>query len=151
MNVAEVNILGTVYQIELCTMEHDPILNDCDGYTDRTAHKIVVVDCKSVNGTISNPLWLERKVIRHEIIHAFLYESGLGNLAELDDNSPHNETMVDWLAIQLPKIHRALRDIFEIMDNYKNENIDVDYDCMKPELIYKYGLVISTDEQEDGE
>ncbi|WP_461218455.1 hypothetical protein [Lapidilactobacillus salsurivasis] len=41
-----------------------------------------------------------RKTLRHELIHAFLYESGL------DANSEwaRNEEIVDWIAIQFPKL-----------------------------------------------
>ena len=44
-----------------------------------------------------------RKVKRHEIIHAFLLESGL---AECSDWA-QNEEMVDWLARMGPKINTA--------------------------------------------
>ena len=37
------------------------------------------------------------KIIRHEIIHAYLYESGLDSYAE-------DETIVDWIAAQFPKM-----------------------------------------------
>ena len=48
----------------------------------------------------------QRQVIRHEILHAFLYESGLeGNSWAI------NEEMVDWLAIQFPKIEKAFREV----------------------------------------
>lgn len=40
------------------------------------------------------------KVTRHEIIHAFLEESGLADNSEW----ARNEEMIDWFAIQLPKI-----------------------------------------------
>ena len=43
------------------------------------------------------------KVKRHEIIHAFLFESGLA------ENSAwaQNEEMVDFFAIQFPKLLKA--------------------------------------------
>ena len=41
--------------------------------------------------------------IRHELVHAFAYESGLA------ENSPwaFNEEMTDWIAIQFPKMLKA--------------------------------------------
>ena len=42
----------------------------------------------------------DNNVLRHEIIHAFLYESGLRNYSA-------DETLVDWLAAQFPKMFAA--------------------------------------------
>lgn len=53
--------------------------------------------------------WADKnRIVRHEIIHAFLFESGLGFNYE---HKPfgHDETMVDWLAIQYPKIKIVFR------------------------------------------
>ena len=44
--------------------------------------------------------------MRHEIIHAFLCESGL---AENSDWAT-NEELVDWIAIQAPKLIKAWKD-----------------------------------------
>ena len=46
------------------------------------------------------------KTLRHEIVHAFLYESGLNRNTFSDNGKPWavNEEMVDWFAIQGPKI-----------------------------------------------
>ena len=42
-----------------------------------------------------------RQVIRHEIIHAMLHESGLNEYA-------HDETLVDWIALQFDKINKIV-------------------------------------------
>lgn len=42
--------------------------------------------------------------MRHEIIHAFLYESGLAENFEHANEFGQDETMVDWIAMQFPKI-----------------------------------------------
>ena len=49
-------------------------------------------------------------IIRHEIIHAFLFESGLGFNVE---NRPlgQSETMVDWFALQYPKIKKVFEEL----------------------------------------
>ena len=63
----------------------------------------------------------QRKVIRHEIIHAFLYESGLWQSSFNCKAWAQNEEMVEWFAIQSPKIFRAFReagvDDFEEVSN----------------------------------
>jgi len=52
-----------------------------------------------------------KQVLRHEIIHAFLYESGLYGSSLSSDRWALNEEMVDWLAIQFPKILKAFEDV----------------------------------------
>ena len=47
---------------------------------------------------------LQKKALRHEIIHAFLAESGLQANFKHCDQFGHDETMVDWFAIQYHKI-----------------------------------------------
>ena len=49
----------------------------------------------------------KKKLIRHEIIHAFLFESGLGE----NSNWAQNEEMVDWLAFQIPKVVEVFQKI----------------------------------------
>ena len=41
-----------------------------------------------------------RKTLRHEIVHAFLAESGLGNNTYAPGGWAKNEEMVDWFAMQ---------------------------------------------------
>lgn len=41
------------------------------------------------------------KVFRHEIVHAFFGESGLKDYM-------HDETLVDWIAAQLPKMVKVM-------------------------------------------
>jgi hypothetical protein len=52
-----------------------------------------------------------KKQLRHEIIHAFLYESGLGPNFEHYKQFGHEETIVDWFAIQYPKIEEAFKSV----------------------------------------
>ena len=48
--------------------------------------------------------WYEKKILRHEIIHAFLFESGLAENSATSESWATNEEMVDFFAIQFPKI-----------------------------------------------
>ena len=107
-----VNILGTTYTIEERTEDEDAILKGVDAYCDRTTKEIVIVKLDSDNCTIHNPEWYRNKLIRHEIIHAFLFESGLGECSEWNKNdSQHSEQIVDWLAIQFPKIQKVFEKV----------------------------------------
>ena len=49
--------------------------------------------------------------LRHELIHAFLSESGLNNSNSYDGSWVNNEEMVDWLAIQSPKIFKVYEEL----------------------------------------
>ena len=50
--------------------------------------------------------------IRHEIVHAFLFESGLSsNTHGIYGAWAENEEMVDWIAIQSPKIFKVFREL----------------------------------------
>lgn len=51
------------------------------------------------------------QVIRHEIVHAFLHESGLDS----NTNWARNEEIVDWIAIQFPKLEKTFGDAKKCM------------------------------------
>ena len=55
---------------------------------------------------------LKKKTLRHELIHAFLAESGLSANALSNYTSwAENEEMVDWIAIQFPKILEVFKEV----------------------------------------
>lgn len=97
-----INILGTGYHIEYKTMTEDSNLKEADGYCDYTS-KHIVIRAKN-DSKVENFEWLQRKALRHEIVHAFLAESGLQANFQHPDEFGHDETMVDWFAAQFPKI-----------------------------------------------
>lgn len=71
------------------------------GYTDCSVKKIRVLDVTK-NTDLSQQGDREKYqnlILRHELIHAFLYESGIGFGMQF-----HNEELVDWLAMQFPKM-----------------------------------------------
>ena len=109
-----IDILGTEYTIEIHKIKEDEYMEsqDLDGYCDGYAKKIVLVDFDGderfrFDGEAARDNYL-RQILRHEIIHAFLNESGLMDSAEIVKAAwPKNEEMVDWLAIQFPKIQKV--------------------------------------------
>lgn len=111
----KVNILGTEYKIEFRLLKDDDVLKDYDGYCDSPNRTLVVrqyteEEQKRDNMT-DNLDGYNKKVLRHEIVHAFLYESGLsGNSMQYDGAWSQCEEMVDWIAIQFPKILKAFQD-----------------------------------------
>ena len=99
----KVNILGTEYEIDYKDLSGE----DIDGYCDYTSKHIVIRNDNS-NG-VEGFENLQKKQLRHEIIHAFLAESGLQCNFEHANRWGHEETMVDWFAIQAPKIYEAFK------------------------------------------
>ena len=79
----ELNILGTIYQVEFKGYKDDPYLesNHCSGYCNSLGNKIVICRADTIPGndtsTKEENERYEKFTMRHEILHAFLYESGL--------------------------------------------------------------------------
>lgn len=105
----KVSILGTEYTIEIKKKEEDKFLEKCDGYCDKTSHKIVVV-ARPEDNELEFFEEYQKKVIRHEIIHAFLFESGLQENFKHDEYG-HDETMIDWIAVQFTKIWKTFIEV----------------------------------------
>lgn len=104
-DLTTIGVLGTAYDIECRDKAEDKNLNECDGYCDKTSKRIVVCK-KDENCNLDDFEVYQKKVIRHEIIHAFLFESGLQENFKHDEWG-HDETMVDWIAVQFPKLLKA--------------------------------------------
>lgn len=105
-----VSVLGAIYMIVIVP-EDDMRVENMDGYCDTSARRIVLRDLKQSLDSLTDLSYYQRKVLRHEIIHAFLYESGLDvNAVEPETGWAKNEEMVDWMAIQFPKIQEAFKE-----------------------------------------
>lgn len=100
----KVNILGTKYDVLQLSADKDPALLECDGYCDKTIKRIVITK-QPADSNLGNFEVYRRKILRHEIIHAFLFESGLHE--NFTHSMGHDETYVDWFAAQYPKIKAA--------------------------------------------
>lgn len=103
-----VHILGSRWTVKQRSESEDENLKDCDGYCDWTTREIVVE--REESGTLADMERYIRKVIRHEIIHAFLFESGLCQCTGSVENWAMNEEMVDWLAHQGQQIYAAWKE-----------------------------------------
>ena len=101
-----VYILGTEYAIKYLDSNSEPKLRDNNGYCETYSKEIII---STIEDSPLNLKMIERfqnKVVRHEIIHAFLHESGL------DSNSDWatNEEIIDWIAIQFPKMLKVFEE-----------------------------------------
>lgn len=104
----KVNILSVTYTIKEQSENDNELLKGCDGYCDWTTKEIVVE--REMVGTLGDMEAYIRKVLRHEITHAFLLESGLHECSGATESWASNETMVDWIARQGEKIYAAWRE-----------------------------------------
>ena len=105
-----VNILGTEYQILVQNKKENPKLEDANGLCEHYSKKIILDDFEDAKEDVlcvENLEEFEKKVLRHEIIHAFLGESGLRASSEWAEN----EEMVDFFAIQFPKILKVFEKV----------------------------------------
>ena len=111
----EINILGTKYSLIYKNVGEDEKLGDVEGYTDLYEKEIVIcnLETKSYFENVSKEKIKKvmNKILRHEIIHAFLYESGLDCNSNRIYNWAENEEMVDWIAIQSPKIYKVFKEL----------------------------------------
>lgn len=112
--MASVNILGTTCLIIVKKYDEDEDFERKSycAYVNSYTKSIVLCDMHTYNGfenesedTIAA---CQRENLRHEIVHAFFFESGLKSAAGNYNGAwAENEEMVDWIALQGEKIHKA--------------------------------------------
>ena len=109
-------ILGTTYKIERKRFEEEDVFERISGYCCSFCKKIVTCDLstdpKYKIATAEELANAEKETLRHEIIHAFFNESGLkGNANDYEGSWVENEEMVDWIALQFPKMNRVFKEV----------------------------------------
>lgn len=108
--VVVVDILGTEYSIHKQSAKENSKLEDNNGICEQYSKEIILNTLEEEKQDVmcvENVEEFEKKVLRHEIIHAYLGESGLRSSSEWAEN----EEMVDWFAIQLPKIFETFKEL----------------------------------------
>lgn len=103
----KLNILGAEYDYIETENEFDERLENSFGGITKFYKKQIVIN---TNNDIKADI---ERIKIHEIIHAYLHESALSEYAT-------DETLVDWIAFQLPKIQKTL-EIIEKNKGTKNE------------------------------
>jgi len=107
-----INILGSEYMLEYSSYQENEKLKKMDGYTDFYMKRIVVEnDFKDRLFDKTKIRNYQNKILRHEIVHAFLFESGLECNSLKTFNWAENEEMVDWFAIQSPKLFKIYKEL----------------------------------------
>lgn len=113
-----VNILGTEYKIIKRDYLDEPYFekNNLCGYCSYSTKTICVGNLATFpeyqNESDVCIKTYEKETLRHEIIHAFLSESGLQDNACIVKGAwAVNEEMVDWMSIQFPKIAKVFEEL----------------------------------------
>ena len=108
MENCKVNVLGTEYTIRIVKETESELLNGKfrDGCTDESKHEILICE-KKADCELQDYEAYKKVILRHELIHAFLFESGLDASSIVCTGAwALNEEMIDWFAIQSPKIFK---------------------------------------------
>lgn len=117
-NTRKIFVLGTEYQVfTKVKLEDDLCLKEKQlaGYCNSISKTIVIGDASTFESckydSPSTRETYEKATLRHEIVHAFMYESGLDSSALTYDGPwATNEEMIDWFAAQGQKIFSAWED-----------------------------------------
>lgn len=108
-----INVLGQEYTIAVKKYDEDEYFKraDCNGYCSSALKEIVLCTMATHPGWENESQAIrdiqEKETLRHEIVHAFFNESGLKCNSSQTDAWARNEEMIDWIAIQGPKIYKA--------------------------------------------
>ncbi|WP_105176862.1 hypothetical protein [Clostridium cagae] len=103
----KVNILGTEWTIEVRKRTEYEGLEKCDAYCDNSIKLIVIEEFQEDANTLKNLDVYRKQLLRHEMIHAFLHESGLAECSTWATN----EEMVDYFAKQFDKLAKTFKDV----------------------------------------
>lgn len=101
----KIDILGTEYTVMFYEDDSDGRLKNNSGFTDFSTKEIGILKPEVEEDSVRNMDWFTDEVFRHEIVHAFFCESGLGGCSDY----ARNEELVDWIALQIPKMIDVFR------------------------------------------
>lgn len=123
-DLGKVSILGTDYDIWIVPPKSTE--SDYDrsmgGYCEPREHTIAIVDLWYFDDYVDmgeNTIAAEMKhIMRHEIVHAYLEESGLSCCSRPVYSWADNEEMIDWFAVQGPKIAKTWEILDDVIDEW---------------------------------
>ena len=101
----KINVLGTEYEIIESSSSEDVGLEDVDGYCDYSIKKVIIGTFNLSDRSLKDLDGYKKQVIRHELLHAFLFECGLNA-----NSWGRNEEIVDWIGIQFPKLLQMFKE-----------------------------------------
>lgn len=107
-----VNILGATWSVHFENVESNPRYEKHNGWCDNSTKQCHIGFRPKNLMSPENPYEFYNSIARHEIIHAFLYESGIVNAAIIRTNKwCKDEMMIDWMAAQMPKIYEVFKQL----------------------------------------
>lgn len=98
-----INILGTNYRLVVDSKSLEPDTDGLCGYYNKQITMRGVNDIFDKDTTVEEKKLRFKEIMRHELVHAFLSESGL-------DNYSSDEVLVQWMAAQLPKMFEVMKE-----------------------------------------
>ena len=114
----KVKVLGATYNVVVKKYADDPAFDSRSicGYHDGVMKNIVLCDMRTWPGWEDEPedrcAEAQKITLRHEIVHAFFTESGLDDSSlQYTGGWAKNEEMIDWWALQGPKVYEAWRKV----------------------------------------
>lgn len=114
----EIEILGTFYTLHRGGREDPRFANGIMGRCDSYLKELSVRDVSEIYSGGEENGWKPKKwcllqeeeALHHEIVHAYLNESGLKGHSGYASNWAWNETMIDWIAIMGEKIADSFKE-----------------------------------------
>lgn len=111
--IKTVNIMGNKWTIKI--VPDDPAFETARGLTDDGSRIITIQAVQASDDPLAYGLHSQyvdqKRVIRHEVIHAYLFECGLAYSSSSTDNWAANEEMVDWFARIGPRIAATWKEL----------------------------------------
>lgn len=119
------------YELHRVNTNDVNVQDGVDGRCDSYLKNIYVVNCleRYGNPDIEKPFKYyylhELEILKHEIIHAFLNESGLKHETHSSCTWSQNEEMIDWFAIMFDRIHLTFIEAENFLKQFYGElNVD---------------------------
>ena len=108
-----INVLGTDYFVHVGDF---PNMENLDGEINY-AEKLIYI-----SGKVFNEYFLHT-ALKHEIIHAFLFESGLSVNSNNVLSWATNEEMIDFFALQYDKINKTIKSCeYQVENEWREAN-----------------------------
>lgn len=106
-------ILGNPWRIMVL---QDPKITEWKGRCSCTGSRIIQFNLQTIYSAKVGDVFVDlERVIRHEIIHAYIFEAGLEDYGGETPNWSTNEMTVDWFAYQIPKIMESAANISKVI------------------------------------
>ena len=101
----KINILGTEWKIKITDPEYKKFKSlNATGLCEVHSKEILIANLKEDDKTYDNYKRFIDEIFKHEIIHAFFYESGLKQYY-------YDETLVEALSILIPKMNKVFKEL----------------------------------------